>query len=104
MDQVINLERVRSEQWYHELAQTDTGIDRIKLWSLQTGHLEADDLLISADVDEVMSARALQALKWCDTHEVRVVSVVTVVVLTEHQQNKLSVPPPSNKYLRANII
>ena len=75
MDEVINLERVRSSQWYHELTQTDTGIQRIKLWSLQTGHLEADDLLISADVDEVMSASALQALKWCDTHQVRVVFV-----------------------------
>ena len=76
MDEVVNLERVRSDQWYHELTQTDTGIDRVKLWSLQTGHLQEDDLLISADVDEVMSAGALQALRWCDTHQVRGGSVV----------------------------
>ena len=75
MDEVINLDRVESDQWYHELTQTDTGIKRVKQWSLQSGHLEDDDLLISADVDEVMSASALQALKWCDTHQVRVVSV-----------------------------
>ena len=76
MDEVINLERVKSDQWYHELTQTDTGINRIKLWSSLSGHLEEDDLLISADVDEVMSASALQTLKWCDSHEVRVVGVV----------------------------
>ena len=75
MDQVIDLQRVRTDQWYHELTQTDTGIKRIKLWSSQFGHLDDEDLLISADVDEVMSASALQALKWCDTHEVRAGSV-----------------------------
>ena len=75
MDQVIDLQRVRTDQWYHELTQTDTGIKRIKLWSSQSGHLDDEDLLISADVDEVMSASALQALKWCDTHEVRVIAV-----------------------------
>ena len=78
MDEIIDLKRVKSDQWYHELSQTDTGIARVKLWSLQSGHLEEEDLLISADVDEVMSAGALQALQWCDTHQVRVGRVVSL--------------------------
>ena len=60
MDEVVNLERVRSDQWYHELTQTDTGIDRVKLWSLQTGHLEEDDLLIFPMEDEEVSRRSTE--------------------------------------------
>ena len=36
-------------------------------WNRLTDHLSPDDLLISADVDEVMSRAALQKLRWCQT-------------------------------------
>ena len=37
-----------------------------------TGHLDSDDLLISADVDEVMARAALHQLRWCQTREVTI--------------------------------
>ena len=41
------------------------GVSAIKSWSLTSGHLEDDDLLISADVDEVLSQDALHHLRLC---------------------------------------
>ena len=73
MDDVVDQKKVDTDQWYHELTQTDIGVRRVKLWSIQTGHLEPEDLLISSDVDEVMSPRALHALRWCETRQVRAV-------------------------------
>ena len=37
-----------------------------------TGHLDPEDLLISADVDEVMARAALHQLRWCQTREVTI--------------------------------
>ena len=71
MDDGVDMDRVRKEAWYHELQQTKVGVERIKKWSEREGHLQDDDLFISADVDEVMSPAALQQLKWCQTKEVR---------------------------------
>ena len=59
---------IRERGGYH---QTEVGVERIKYWSETEGHLQDDDLFISADVDEVMSPAALQQLKWCQTKEVR---------------------------------
>ena len=52
-----------------EYSQTDWGIARVKEWGDKSGHLEDEDILISASVDEVMSRSALQQLKWCRISE-----------------------------------
>ena len=80
MDDVLDQKKVETDQWYHELTQTDTGVMRVKLWSMHSGHLEPQDLLISSDVDEVMSPSALQALRWCESREVRAVGCGTCLL------------------------
>ena len=72
MDDVVDQDRVEGDQWYHENTQTDIGVNRVKMWAHQSGLLDPDDIFISADVDEVMSPSALQALRWCESKEVRV--------------------------------
>ena len=41
------------------------GVSAIKRWSHTSGHLEDDDIVISADVDEVLSQDALHHLRFC---------------------------------------
>ena len=71
MDDAVDRKKIASDEWYHELRQTDIGVQRVKTWSQFDGHLGDGDIFISADVDEVMSAAALQQLKWCETKQVR---------------------------------
>ena len=72
MDDVIDEDKLVEDEWYHELRQTSIGVARVKGWALDQGHvLDQDDVLISADVDEVMSASALNQLRWCETKQVR---------------------------------
>ena len=40
---------------------------KVKNWASQYNTLEMDDIIISADVDEIMSRQALSSLKWCET-------------------------------------
>ena len=58
-----------SNRRYHENLQTSKGVERVRNWALHTGHLGLDDLFISADVDEVMSASVLHQLRWCKIEE-----------------------------------
>ena len=81
MDDVVDRDLLESDEWHHELTQTDIGISRVKVWARQTGFLGPDDLLISSDVDEVMSAGALEALRWCETHQVRLVCLLPSLCL-----------------------
>ena len=43
--------------------QTDIGVEHVKLWAKDSGHLDQEDIFISADVDEVMSPLALHQLR-----------------------------------------
>ena len=61
MDDVVDRKKIAADEWYHELKQTDIGVQRVKNWSQYDGHLGDGDIFISADVDEVM-ARLLAAL------------------------------------------
>ena len=54
-------------EWTAEFDQTQAGVQRVKDWSLHTGHLDEDDLFISASVDEILSRDALHQLRWCET-------------------------------------
>ena len=69
MDDVINVNEVQNDVWYHERLQTSKGVDSVKRWALNTGHLSQDDIFISADVDEVMSPTALHKIRWCELEE-----------------------------------
>ena len=71
MDDVVDRKKIESEEWYHELRQTDIGVKRLRSWSQFDGHLGDEDIFISADVDEVMSGAALHQLMWCETKQVR---------------------------------
>ena len=71
MDDAVDKKKIASDEWYHELKQTDIGVQRVKTWSQFDGHLEDGDIFISADVDEVMSGAALHQLRWCETKQVR---------------------------------
>ena len=64
---------------YVERAQTDYGVARVREWAVKEGDLGPEvtscrnhswtpdqDLLISGDVDEIMSREALHQLKWCE--------------------------------------
>ena len=51
--------------WRFEDTQTRAGVEAVKAWSEAGGNLSADDLLISGDVDEVLSAEALHYLRHC---------------------------------------
>ena len=73
MDDVIDRDTLHQDEWYHELRQTSIGVARVKRWARDQGDfLSQDDVLISADVDEVMSASALNQLRWCETKQVRI--------------------------------
>ena len=71
MDDVVDRKKIAADEWYHELKQTDIGVQRVKNWSQYDGHLGEGDIFISADVDEVMSGAALHKLRWCETKQVR---------------------------------
>ena len=71
MDDAVDRKKIAKDEWYHELKQTDIGVQRVKTWSQFDGHLEDGDIFISADVDEVMSGAALHQLRWCETKQVR---------------------------------
>ena len=76
MDDVIDRDKLHEDEWYHELRQTSIGVARVKRWARDQGNvLNQDDILISADVDEVMSASALNQLRWCETKQVRLTSL-----------------------------
>ena len=46
--------------------QTAVGVERVIKWSLVSGYLGPDDILISASADEIMSREVLHQLRWCD--------------------------------------
>ena len=52
--------------WRYEDLQTRAGVEAIRTWSntLPDG-LDPDDVLISADVDEILSREALHHLRHC---------------------------------------
>ena len=52
---------------------TEEAVPSFEDWSQVTGHLDPEDLLISADVDEVMARAALHQLRWCQTREVTII-------------------------------
>ena len=52
-----------------EHTQTDVGIQQVKEWAKMTGLLTDDDLLISADVDEILYPTTLQLLRWCEVRK-----------------------------------
>ena len=58
MDDVVDRKKIAADEWYHELKQTDIGVQRVKNWSQYDGHLEDGDIFISADVDEVIFWRS----------------------------------------------
>jgi len=67
VDDIIDSDKAKDDMWYVEKLQTQLGISQISSWNEKSGNLDADDLFISADVDEVMSRSALFKLKWCQT-------------------------------------
>ena len=80
MDDAVDKKKIASDEWYHELKQTDIGVQRVKTWSQFDEHLEDGDIFISADVDEVMSGAALHQLRWCETKQVRGQGAVARIV------------------------
>ena len=52
---------------YAEFSQTAIGLKKVKNWATRYKTLDMDDIFISADVDEILSRRALHQLKWCET-------------------------------------
>ena len=63
---ITNFEMIRCNYRVAEHDQTITGVERIKEWSMHTGHLDEDDILISASVDEIISRETLHQLRWCE--------------------------------------
>ena len=55
--------------WSVENLQTDIAIQKIQLWQRHTGALQDDDILITADIDEIISRETLHKLKWCEPVE-----------------------------------
>ena len=51
--------------WSYEDAQTQAGVEAVRGWAEAGGELEPDDVLISGDVDEILSAEALHHLRHC---------------------------------------
>ena len=56
-----------SDTRYAEQSQTYFGVERVRAWANISGVMQADDIFISGDVDEIMSRQALFKLKWCET-------------------------------------
>ena len=63
MHDLLNFKMVKCR--VAEYDQTLAGVDRIKQWSTYTGHLDDDDIVISASVDEIISRETLHQLRWC---------------------------------------
>ena len=53
--------------WSMEQTQTDVGIQKIRRWAETSNIMKEDDILISADADEVIARDVLHELKWCET-------------------------------------
>ena len=51
--------------WSYEDTQTRVGVEAVRAWAQADGGLAAQDLLISGDVDEILSAEALHHLRHC---------------------------------------
>ena len=51
--------------WSYEDAQTRAGVEAVRGWAEAVGDLEPHDVLISGDVDEILSAEALHHLRHC---------------------------------------
>ena len=56
----------REDIWRYEDLQTRAGVEAIRAWSKTLpGGLDPDDVMISADVDEILSREALHHLRHC---------------------------------------
>mmetsp|Transcript_10582 Transcript_10582/g.65100 ORF Transcript_10582/g.65100 Transcript_10582/m.65100 type:complete len:488 (-) Transcript_10582:1068-2531(-) len=49
-----------------ESLQTKMGVAHVKYWAQQSGGLGENDLLISGNVDELLSRSTIQKLRWCE--------------------------------------
>jgi len=69
IDDLVDSQQAKSNIWYAERFQTQMAIRRMKLWNSFNNFLGKDDLLISANVDEMMSRQALVNLRHCQTSD-----------------------------------
>ena len=75
----VNDLRPDSDIWRYEDAQTRAGVEAVRAWAeAGDGRLAGEDVLISGDVDEILSAEALNHLRYC--HLVRPVISGAIIV------------------------
>ena len=64
-DKVIDQTSENKNIWVFENNQQETALERIKALLRSSPEFSGDDLLISADMDEMVSRDVLQSLKHC---------------------------------------
>lgn len=52
--------------WSVEALQTIVGVQKIKSWANSTNVLQANDIFISGDIDEIIRRDTLNQMKWCE--------------------------------------
>ena len=64
-DKVVDQTSENKNIWVFENNQQETALERIKALLRSSPEFSGDDLLISADMDEMVSRDVLQSLKHC---------------------------------------
>ena len=64
-DKVVDQTSENKNIWVFENNQQETALERIKALLRSSTEFSGDDLLISADMDEMVSRDVLQSLKHC---------------------------------------
>ena len=64
-DEVVDQTSENKNIWVYEINQQETALERVKAMLRSSPEFSEDDLLISADMDEMVSRDVLQSLKHC---------------------------------------
>ena len=64
-DKVVDQTSEQKNIWVFEMNQQETALERVKALLRSSSEFSGDDLLISADMDEMVSRDVLQSLKHC---------------------------------------
>jgi len=67
-DQLIFSDAAKDVEWFAENRQSQLGVERFRIWAEELqlkGLIGPEDLLISTNVDEILSRSALETLRWC---------------------------------------
>ena len=92
------LRKSKNEAFVVESLQTKMGVAHVKHWAHQSGGLADNDLLISGNVDELLSRSTIQKLRWCELADPVVSSAVWMLMGTLERVFRTDWPAADLRY------